>query len=93
MAIGKTQVAGATAAISPIASSQASLDAALKLYPDFGSEMDAARSAAGRGGIYNTISLTVQGSVTTERDLVSAITQGIYNNQASGIPISYSTAY
>jgi hypothetical protein len=93
MAIGKTQVAGATAAISPIASSQASLDAALKLYPDFGSEMDAARSAAGRGGIYNTISLTVQGSVTTERDLVAAITQGIYNNQASGIPISYSTAY
>jgi hypothetical protein len=39
------------------------------------------------------ISVNVQGSVTTERDLVSAITQGIYNNQASGIPISYTTAY
>jgi hypothetical protein len=39
------------------------------------------------------ISVNVQGSVTTERDLVNAITQGIYNNQASGIPISYSTAY
>jgi hypothetical protein len=41
----------------------------------------------------NSIVVNVQGSVTTERDLVSAITQGIYNNQASGIPISYSTAY
>ena len=39
------------------------------------------------------ISVNVAGSVTTERDLVNAITQGIYNNQASGIPISYSTAY
>jgi hypothetical protein len=44
-------------------------------------------------GIGTTVNLTVQGSVTTERDLVSAITQGIYNNQASGIPINYSTAY
>jgi len=39
------------------------------------------------------IVVNVGGSVTTERDLVSAITQGIYNNQASGIPISYTTAY
>jgi hypothetical protein len=39
------------------------------------------------------IVVNVAGTVTTERDLVSAITQGIYNNQASGIPISYSTAY
>lgn len=39
------------------------------------------------------ITVNVAGSVTAERDLVSAITQGIYNNQASGIPISYSTAY
>jgi hypothetical protein len=40
-----------------------------------------------------SVVVNVQGSVTTERDLVNAITQGIYNNQASGIPISYSTAY
>ena len=39
------------------------------------------------------IQVNVAGSVTTERDLVSAITQGIYNNQASGIPISYTTAF
>jgi hypothetical protein len=39
------------------------------------------------------VNISVQGSVTTERDLVSAITQGIYNNQASGIPINYNTAY
>ena len=43
------------------------------------------------GGTYITVN--VSGSVTTERDLVDAITQGIYNNQASGIPINYSTAY
>jgi hypothetical protein len=94
MALGKTQVAAAAAmtGISPIASSQAALDTALKLYPDFGTEMDAARSAAARGGM-NNIVVNVQGSVTTERDLVSAITQGIYNNQASGIPINYSTSY
>jgi hypothetical protein len=40
-----------------------------------------------------SVVVNVTGSVTTERDLVNAITQGIYNNQASGIPISYSTAY
>jgi hypothetical protein len=40
-----------------------------------------------------TVVVNVAGSVTAERDLVSAITQGIYNNQASGIPISYTTAY
>lgn len=39
------------------------------------------------------VTVNVAGSVTTERDLVSAITQGIYNNQASGIPISYTTAF
>ena len=43
------------------------------------------------GGTYVTVNIS--GSVTTERDLVDAITQGIYNNQAAGIPISYSTAY
>jgi hypothetical protein len=40
-----------------------------------------------------TINISVAGSVTTERDLVSAITQGLYNNQASGIPVNYTTAY
>jgi hypothetical protein len=45
------------------------------------------------GGGAPVVNVVIQGSVTTERDLVSAITQGIYNNQASGIPINYSTAY
>ena len=45
------------------------------------------------GGNSPSVVVNIAGSVTTERDLVSAITQGIYNNQASGIPISYSTAY
>jgi hypothetical protein len=92
MALGTAQVAAASAVVSPIAGSQSALDTALKLYPDFGGEADAARSAAGRAQMSN-ITVNVAGSVTTERDLVSAITQGIYNNQASGIPINYSTAY
>lgn len=93
MAAGRMQVA-ATApfqGISPIASSQQALDTALKLYPDFGTEMDAARSAAARGAV--NITINNAGSVVTGQDLVSQITQGIYNNQASGIPINYSTAY
>ena len=45
------------------------------------------------GAASPSVVVNIAGSVTTERDLVSAITQGIYNNQASGIPISYSTAY
>ena len=52
-------------------------------------------AGAGRygGGGAPVVNVVVQGSVTTERDLVNTITQGIYNNQASGIPINYSTAY
>jgi hypothetical protein len=48
---------------------------------------------SGAGSGMQSVVVNVAGSITTERDLVSAITQGIYNNQASGIPISYSTAY
>jgi hypothetical protein len=48
-------------------------------------------SASSSGG--GSVVVNIAGSVTTERDLVAAITQGIYNNQASGIPINYSTAY
>lgn len=54
--------------------------------------LSGARYAA-QGAANYIVSVNVQGSVSTERDLVSAITQGIINNQASGIPISYSTAY
>jgi hypothetical protein len=52
-------------------------------------------AGAGRygGGGAPVVNVVVQGSVSTERDLVDAITQGIYNNQAAGIPINYSTVY
>jgi len=39
------------------------------------------------------VNLTVTGSVSTERDLVAAITQGLYAQQASGTPVNYSTVY
>jgi hypothetical protein len=48
-------------------------------------------SMTGNGG--TIVNLTVQGSVSTERDLVAAITQGLYSQQASGTPVNYSTAY
>jgi hypothetical protein len=57
-----------------------------------GNPYDADRSAAGRAQVTN-ITLNVGGSISTERDIVDAITQGIYNNQAAGIPINYSTVY
>jgi hypothetical protein len=40
-----------------------------------------------------SVIVNVSGSVTTERDLVAAITQGLYAQQASGTPVNYSTAY
>lgn len=48
-----------------------------------------------RQGAVQNISVVVNnaGSTITERDLVASITEGIYNNQASGIPINYSTVY
>ena len=39
------------------------------------------------------VTVNVTGSVTTERDLVAAITQGLYAQQASGTPVTYSTVY
>jgi hypothetical protein len=45
------------------------------------------------GGGAPVVNISVAGSVTTDRDLVSMVTNAIYNNQASGIPINYSTAY
>jgi hypothetical protein len=49
---------------------------------------------ARQGGVQN-ISVVVNnaGSTITERDLVASITEGIYNNQAAGTPINYSTVY
>jgi hypothetical protein len=70
------------------ASLQQGLSAGLSL-PD---ALSGARYAA-QGAANYVVSVNVAGSVTTERDLVSAITQGIVNNQASGIPISYSTSF
>jgi hypothetical protein len=48
------------------------------------------QSSMGSG---TSVIVNVSGSVTTERDLVSAITQGLYSQQASGTPVNYSTVY
>ena len=40
-----------------------------------------------------SVVVNVSGSVSTERDLVAAITQGLYAQQASGTPVNYSTVY
>jgi hypothetical protein len=60
---------------------------------DFYSRMGGNYSQASIGAGGTVVNLTVQGSVTTERDLVAAITQGLYSQQASGTPVNYSTAY
>jgi hypothetical protein len=62
---------------------------------DFMGFGDTHLGALARQGAVQTISVVVNnaGSTITERDLVAAITEGIYNNQASGTPINYSTAY
>ena len=48
---------------------------------------------ASMGGGNTSVIVNVAGSVSTERDLVAAITQGLYTQQASGTPVTYSTAY
>lgn len=53
-------------------------------------QMSASGGAAGGSTVVN---VSVTGSVTTERDLVAAITQGLYAQQASGTPVTYSTVY
>jgi hypothetical protein len=50
-------------------------------------------SAQGSVGGGTVVNVSVTGSVTTERDLVAAITQGLYAQQASGTPVTYSTVY
>ena len=60
---------------------------------DFYSRMGGNYSQASMGAGGTVVNLTVQGSVSTERDLVAAITQGLYAQQASGTPVNYSTVY
>jgi hypothetical protein len=91
MAFGKAQVAGMAAAgsaISPIASSQSALDTALKLYPDFGSEMDAARSAAGRGQTNITINATGIG----DQQIASVVQSAIQDLNRYGSSTTYAGA-
>ena len=56
---------------------------------------NATPSSYGAGGSMGGTSVVVNvaGSVSTERDLVAAITQGLYSQQASGTPVTYSTVY
>jgi hypothetical protein len=72
-------------------------------YEGFGSGMSnlgqnnygglAGAGQAGGGGAPVVVNINAAGSITTDRDLVSMVTNAIYNNQASGIPINYSTSY
>ena len=94
MALGKAEVAGKAAAmsgitsISPIASSQSALDTALKLYPDFGSEMDAARSAAGRGQTNITINATGIG----DQQIAAVVQNAIQDLNRYGSSTTYAGA-
>jgi len=83
--LGKTQATQAALTAQFGTTSSASI-------PTISSSFSAGTFRAAEAATTN-IQVNVNGSITTERDLVSAITQGIYNNQASGIPISYTTAF
>jgi hypothetical protein len=97
MAFGKAEVAGKAAAmsgagmsgISPIASSQAALDAALKLYPDFGTEMDAARSAAARG---TNIVYNITASGIGDQQIASVVQGAIQDLNRYGSSTTYAGA-
>jgi hypothetical protein len=59
---------------------------------NYGGLAGAGRYGGGGAPVVNVV-VNNAGSTITERDLVDTITQGIYNNQAAGIPINYSTVY
>jgi hypothetical protein len=97
MALGKTEVAkssiaglssGGFSGISPIASSQEALNTALKLYPDFGSEMDAARSAAGRG----QTNITINASGIGDQQIASVVQSAFQDLQRYGNSTTYAGA-
>jgi hypothetical protein len=91
--LGTTPTGGYSAAdVNTQSIAAASLSQGLSAGLSLPDALSGARYAA-QGAANYVVSVNVAGSVTTERDLVSAITQGIVNNQASGIPISYSTTY
>jgi hypothetical protein len=46
-----------------------------------------------RQGAVQNINVNVAGSISTERDIVAAITQGLYAQQSAGTPVNYSTVY
>jgi hypothetical protein len=58
-----------------------------------GSSVGGASYGAGGSMGGTSVVVNVAGSVSTERDLVAAITQGLYSQQASGTPVTYSTVY
>jgi hypothetical protein len=61
---------------------------------NYGGLAGAGRYGGGGAPVQNiNVVVNNAGSTITERDLVDTITQGIYNNQAAGIPINYSTVY
>jgi hypothetical protein len=55
-------------------------------------DVEAARSRIGSGSP-TYVTVNVGGSISTERDIVSAITQGLYAQQAAGTPVNYSSVY
>jgi hypothetical protein len=91
MALGRAQVAASTpmGGISPIASSQAALDTALKLYPEFGTEMDAARTASARG---TNIVYNISASGIGDQQIASVVQNAIQDLNRYGNSTTYAGA-
>jgi hypothetical protein len=90
MAIGKLEVAATTAAIANGAAPSSSLANALRLYPDFGSEMDAARSAVGRREVANNITINATG--IGDQQIASVVQNAIQELNRYGNSTTYAGA-
>jgi hypothetical protein len=89
MALGKAEVAANAAKMITGTAPSSSLATALKLYPDFGTEMDAARSAAARG---TTNNYTINATGIGDQQIASVVQGAIQDLNRYGNSTTYAGA-
>jgi hypothetical protein len=89
MALGKAEVAAKTATMITGATPSQSLATALKLYPDFGTEMDAARTASARG---TNIVYNINASGIGDQQIASVVQGAIQDLNRYGNSTTYAGA-
>jgi len=89
MALGKAEVAAKAATMITGATPSQSLATALKLYPDFGTEMDAPRTAAARG---TNIVYNINASGIGDQQIAAVVQGAIQDLNRYGNSITYAGA-